>query len=83
MFQRLGLRIAEYGQAADVSITVERPLPTFDWTYTLTLQPTGLTLAMGTIEAVDEFDAGPKPATHRPFGGAAIVWHDVCRISHH
>jgi hypothetical protein len=35
---------------------------TFDWTYTLVYQPTSLTIASGTIEATDEFDAGPKLA---------------------
>jgi hypothetical protein len=35
---------------------------TFDWTYTLVYQPRSLTLASGTVEATDEFDAGPKLA---------------------
>jgi len=35
---------------------------TFDWTYTLVYQPKSLTLASGTVEATDEFDAGPKLA---------------------
>jgi hypothetical protein len=35
---------------------------TFDWTYTLVFQPKSLTLASGSIEATDEFDAGPKLA---------------------
>ena len=37
MFPQLGLRFADYGQAADVEITVDRPVMTFDWTYTLVL----------------------------------------------
>jgi hypothetical protein len=45
-----------------VAITVDRPFLTFDWTYILVYQPSGLTLASGTIEANDEFDAGPALA---------------------
>jgi hypothetical protein len=63
MFRQLGLRFADYGQTADVAITVDRPVMTFDWTYTLVYQPRALTLASGTIEATDEFDAGPKLAS--------------------
>ena len=62
LFDQLGLRFAEYGQTADVGITVDRPFLTFDWTYSLALQPAGLTLASGSIEATDEFDAGPALA---------------------
>jgi hypothetical protein len=62
MFPHLGLRFADYGQTADVAITVDRPVMTFDWTYTLVYQPKSLTLASGTVEATDEFDAGPKLA---------------------
>ncbi len=62
LFRQMALRFAEYGQTADVSITVDRPFLTFDWTYTLVYQPSGLTLASAMIEAVDEFDAGPKLA---------------------
>jgi hypothetical protein len=62
MFPQLGLRFADYGQAADVEITVDRPVMTFDWTYTLVYQPKSLTLASGTVEGTDEFDAGPKLA---------------------
>ena len=62
MFPQLGLRFAEYGQTADIAITVDRPVMTFDWTYTLFYQPRSLTLASGTVEATDEFDAGPKLA---------------------
>ena len=62
MFSHLGLRFAEYGQTADIAITVDRPVMTFDWTYTLVYQPKSLTLASGTVEATDEFDAGPKLA---------------------
>ena len=62
MFPRLGLQFADYGQTADVAITVDRPAMTFDWTYTLIYQPKSQTLATGTIEATDEFDAGPKLA---------------------
>ncbi len=62
LFRQLGLRFADYGQTADVSVTVDRPVLTFDWTYTLVHQPSGLTLASGMIEAADEFDAGPKLA---------------------
>jgi hypothetical protein len=62
MFQHLGLRFADYGQTADIAITVDRPVMTFDWTYTLVFQPKSLTLASGTVEATDEFDAGPKLA---------------------
>jgi hypothetical protein len=63
MLPRLGLQLADYGQTADIAITVDRPVMTFDWTYTLVYQPKSLTLASGTIEATDEFDAGPKLAT--------------------
>lgn len=62
MFPQLGLRFADYGQVADVAITVDRPVMTFDWTYTLVYQPKSLTLASGTVEGTDEFDAGPKLA---------------------
>lgn len=62
LFQQLGVRFAAYGETADVAITVDRPFLTFDWTYTLVYQPSGLTLASGMIEGVDEFDAGPKLA---------------------
>ena len=62
MFKQLGLRFADYRETADVSITIDRPFLTFDWTYTLVYQPSGLTLASGMIEAVDEFDVGPKLA---------------------
>ncbi len=62
MFPHLGLRFADYGQTADIAITVDRPVMTFDWTYTLVYQPKSLTLASGTVEATDEFDAGPKLA---------------------
>ena len=63
VFPQLGLRFADYGQTADVAITVDRPVLTFDWTYTLVYQPKSLTLASGSIEATDEFDAGPKLAS--------------------
>ena len=62
MFQQLGLRFADYGQTADIAITVDRPVMTFDWTYMLVYQPKSLALASGTVEATDEFDAGPKLA---------------------
>ncbi|PYT60103.1 MAG: hypothetical protein DMG35_12375 [Acidobacteria bacterium] len=62
MFPHLGLRFADYGQTADIAITVDRPVMTFDWTYTLVYQPKSLTLASGMVEATDEFDAGPKLA---------------------
>ena len=62
MFPQLGLHFADYGQTADVAITVDRPVMTFDWTYTLVYQPKELTLASGTVEGTDEFDAGPKLA---------------------
>ena len=62
MFPQLGLRFADYGQVADVAITVDRPVMTFDWTYTMVYQPNSLTLASGTVEGTDEFDAGPKLA---------------------
>jgi Trypsin-like peptidase domain len=62
MFPQLGLRFADYGQAADIEIIVDRPVMTFDWTYTLVYQPRSLTLASGTVEGTDEFDAGPKLA---------------------
>ena len=62
MFPQLGLRFADYGQPADVAITVDRPVMTFDWIYTLVYQPKSLTLASGTVEGSDEFDAGPKLA---------------------
>jgi len=62
MFPQLGLRFADYGQTADIAITVDRPVMTFDWTYMLVYQPRSLTLASGSIEGTDEFDAGPKLA---------------------
>jgi hypothetical protein len=62
MFRQLGVRFADYGQTADVAIIVDRPVMTFDWTYTLVYQPKSLTLASGMVEATDEFDAGPKLA---------------------
>ena len=62
IFPQLGVRFADYGQTADIAVTVDRPVMTFDWTYTLVYQPRSLTLASGTVEATDEFDAGPKLA---------------------
>jgi S1-C subfamily serine protease len=62
MLPQLGLRFADYGQTADIAITVDRPVMTFDWTYALVYQPKSLTLASGMVEATDEFDAGPKLA---------------------
>ena len=62
MFPQLGVRFADYGQTADVAITVDRPVMTFDWTYTLVYLPKSLTLASGSVEGTDEFDAGPKLA---------------------
>ena len=63
LFQQLGLRFADYGQVADVAITVDRPVMTYDWTFSLVYQPRDLTLTSGMIEAVDEYDAGPKLAS--------------------
>ncbi len=62
LFSQLGLRFADYGETADVAITVDRPFLTYDWTYTLTYQPTGMTLASGSIVGDDEYDAGPALA---------------------
>jgi hypothetical protein len=62
IFPQLGVRFADYGQSADVAITVDRPVMTFDWTYTMVYQPKSLTLASGTVEGTDEFDVGPKLA---------------------
>jgi S1-C subfamily serine protease len=62
LFSQLGLRFTDYGQTSDVEITVDRPVMTFDWTYALVYQPKSLTLASGTVEGTDEFDAGPKLA---------------------
>jgi trypsin-like peptidase len=62
MFPQLGVRFADYGQTADIAITVDRPVMTFDWTYSMVYQPKSLTLASGTVEGTDEFDAGPKLA---------------------
>ncbi len=62
LFSRLGLRFADYGETADVAVTVDRPFLTYDWTYMLVYQPSGMTLAAGTVEATDEFDAGPSLA---------------------
>jgi len=62
LFPRLGLRFADYGQTADIAITVDRPVMTFDWTYELVYQPRSLSLVSGMVEATDEFDAGPKLA---------------------
>jgi len=62
LFRQLGVQFADYGETADVSITVDRPVLTFEWTYTLVHQPSGRTLDSGWIEGADEFDAGPKLA---------------------
>jgi len=62
LFRQLGVRFADYGETADVAVTVDRPFLTFEWTYTLVYQPNELTLASGAIEGADEFDAGPKLA---------------------
>lgn len=61
-FGQLGVRFADYGETPDVAVTVDRPFLTYDWTYTLVYQPTGITLASGSIIADDEFDAGPSLA---------------------
>jgi hypothetical protein len=64
LFSQMGMRFADYGETADVAITVDRPFLTYDWTYVLVYQPSNLTLASGTrtIQANDEFDAGPALA---------------------
>lgn len=62
VFRQLAVRFVDYGETADVAITVDRPFLTFDWTYALAYQPNGLTLASGTIEAIDDLEAGPKLA---------------------
>lgn len=62
MFPQLGLRFADYGQTADLAITVDRPVMTFDWTYTMVYQPKSLTLSSGMVEGTDEFDVGPRMA---------------------
>src|SRR6267143_701395 len=73
MFPQLGVRFADYGQTADIAITVDRPVMTFDWTYTMVYQPKSLTLATGMVDATDEFDAGPKLASAIVEQLAAVV----------
>jgi len=75
LFQQLGVRFADYGEQADITVTVDRPVMTFSWTYTLVDDPTGITLASGMIEGVDEFDAGPKLAAEiiEQFAAAAVL----------
>ncbi len=73
MFPQLGVRFADYGQTADIAITVDRPVMTFDWTYTMVYQPKSLTLATGMVDATDEFDAGPKLAAAIVEQLAAVV----------
>lgn len=62
LFSQMGFRFADYGETADVAVTVDRPFLTYDWTYMLVYQPTGITLSSGTVVANDEFDAGPALA---------------------
>ena len=73
MFPQLGVRFADYGQTADIAITVDRPVMTFDWTYAMVYQPKSLTLASGMVDATDEFDAGPKLAAAIVEQLAAVV----------
>ncbi len=61
-FKDLGYRFADYGDTANIGITVDRPFMTFDWTYVIVQQPEGLLLASGMIEAEDEYDAAPRLA---------------------
>jgi Trypsin-like peptidase domain len=61
-FKTWGFRLANYGETANLGITVDRPFLTFEWTYVLVQQPEGLLLAAGIIEAADEYDASPKLA---------------------
>ena len=83
LFSQMGLRFADYGETADVAITVDRPFLTFDWTYVLVYQPSGLTLASGTIEANDEFDAGPALAAQimEQLAAAAVLPRSTLRPS--
>ncbi len=61
-FKTLGFQLADYGQTANIGITIDRPFMTFDWTYLIVQQPEGVLLASGLIEAEDEYDASPKLA---------------------
>ncbi len=82
LFKQLGLRFAEYGETADVAVTVDRPFLTFDWTYTLVFQPSQLTLGTGTIIGDDEFDAGPKLAAQvlDQLASAAVLPRAALRV---
>jgi len=71
-FPQLGVRFADYGRTADIAITVDRPVMTFDWTYTMVYQPKSLTLASGMVDATDEFDAGPK-AGRQPSWNSSLL----------
>lgn len=83
LFSRLGLRFADYAETADVAITVDRPFLTFDWTYTLVYQSGDMTLATGTIEANDEFDAGPALAAQilDQIAAAAVLPRSTLRLA--
>jgi hypothetical protein len=58
-FQKSGLNVVSETRAADLVIEVDRPLFTFDFTYTITERRTSAVVAVGKVKAMD----GPRAAT--------------------
>jgi hypothetical protein len=61
-FKQSGLGFATDEKQADVVILVNRPLFTFDWTYTIVHRETGTSLGNGKVTAWDDKAAAPKLA---------------------
>ena len=62
-FKESGIQLAKDEKLADVVVQVNRPLFTFDWTYTLVHRETGTSLGNGKVTAWDSKAASPKLAT--------------------
>lgn len=71
-FNSLGLKVVEDPRVADLIIQVDRPLFTYDFTYTVTSPATSLLLASGKVIAFDGAAAAPKIAKNlmKVFEGA-------------
>lgn len=63
-FASLNLKIVEDPRVADLIIQVDRPLFTYDFTFTLTSPSTSIELDSGKVIAFDGVHAAPKIAKH-------------------
>lgn len=63
-FKSLNLKIVIDPRVADLIVQVDRPLFTYDFTYTLTSPATSIELASGKVVAFDGVHAAPKIAKH-------------------